>query len=161
MYNENIVFKLTKGVGQFSIFIKNDGIISGGWPEKRPIKITNVEILNPQKVVRFTFEDGKQIKTICDDADNFSLNDAIYVALAKYISEGNLTGDGVWNLAQELKYYKIAQKIVTKTIKLFFKQEKERIIEQARKEEEKRAAAHRREKKIEYKKRKALRAKTR
>ena len=161
MYNENIIFKLTKSTGQFKLIIKNDGTISGDWSEKHPIKITNVEILNPQKVVRFTFENGKQIETICDDTDNFSLNDAIYVALAKYISEGDLTGDGVWNLAQELKYYKIAQKIATKTIKLFFKQKKERIAEQARKEEEKQVAAHRREKKIEYKKRKALRAKTR
>ena len=158
MYNEAIIRKLTYGDGQFYLFVSSEGGVEYRHKNEHPIKIIKIEVLKPEKVVRFTFEDNTQIKTICDDKDTFSLTDACYVALAKYISKKNLTSDGVWYFAQELKYYKIAQKIVAKTIKTYFKQLAELKLAETKKEQERIAAIHHREKKAAYKKRRKERA---
>lgn len=117
------------------------------------IDFSSIEELCPNKVMKFTFKNGTSIKTICSAEDTFSLQDAFYIALAKYLNNNNLTPEGVSKFAEELKCYKAANKIVNRGMRLYKRQiqDKERI--KAELAEEKAATARKREKKIRYKKR--------
>lgn len=53
-----------------------------------PFKITNVEILAPEKVVRCTFSDGDTQKAVCCDEDTFSLEAGISVCITKHLIGG-------------------------------------------------------------------------
>ena len=89
-----------------------------------PPKITNVEILNPNKVVRFTFENKKQIKTICSEKDSFDFEQAFYIAYAKFFFAKNVTSEGIEFYANELRFRKAIIKEVNRGLKLYKRNEK-------------------------------------
>lgn len=123
--------------------------------EKRPpVRFAKVEMLAPNKVMRFTFNKGGVIKTICKDGDTFTIETAFYVALAKYLSYGALTPDGISAFAEELKYYKQANKIVEAGIKTYERSVKAAEKAAAAEKEAKLIKERQRAKKIRYKERK-------
>lgn len=126
-------------------------------------KITKVEMLAKNKVMRFTFNENNIfshpkeklviIKTVCKPEDTFSIETACYVAIAKYISRGELTPEGISAFADNLKFYKRANKIVAAAVKLYNKSVKEAEKAAALKEELKLVKERQRAKKIRYKER--------
>lgn len=126
-------------------------------------RITKVEMLAKNKVMRFTFddttfldEDNKLfiVKTVCKPEDTFSIETACYVAIAKYISRGELTPEGISAFADNLRLYKQANKIVAAAVKLYNKSVKEAEKAAALKEELKLVKERQRAKKIRYKEKK-------
>lgn len=111
-------------------------------------------MLAPNKVMRFTFNRGRIIKTVCKDGDTFSIETAFYVALAKYLSYGSLTPEGISTFAEELRYYKQANKIVEAGIKTYKRSVKEAEKRAAAEKEVKLIKERQRAKKIRYKERK-------
>ena len=106
-------------------------------------EIVKIEILVPNKVLRFTFKYGTQIKTICNDEDVFDFDFAIYLAYSKLINSDKFTKEGVEYKAHEMKYQKRWVKKLKEAKKLFKEQETERIKKE--KEEKERAAARKRQ----------------
>ena len=108
----------------------------------------------PNKVYGFTFQNGQEIKTVCDEEDEFNLEFAFYLAIAKKNYGKMYTIKGIMNKAEELSTIKYYNKIVKKGMKLFTKQQEEKI--KAREEEEIKKAQHQKyiEKKIKQKERK-------
>ena len=106
-------------------------------------EIVKIEVLVPNKVLRFTFKNGTQIKTICNDEDVFDFDFAIYLAYSKLINSDKFTKEGVEYKAHEMKYQKRWVKKVKEAKKLFREQETERIKKE--KEEKERAAARKRQ----------------
>lgn len=105
--------------------------------------ITKIEVLVPNKVLRFTFQHGTQIKTVCNDEDTFDFEFAIYLAFAKLFYGQSYTREGIEHKARSMKYLKYWVKKVKETIKTYKKQEKERIRKEQ--EEKERAAARKRQ----------------
>ena len=106
-------------------------------------EIVKIEILVPNKVLRFTFKYGTQIKTICNDEDVFDFDFAIYLAYSKLINSNKFTKEGIEHMAHEMTYQKKWVKKVKEAKKLFKQQETERIKQE--KEEKERAAARKRQ----------------
>lgn len=106
-------------------------------------EIVKIEILVPNKVLRFTFKFGTQIKTICNEEDAFDFDFAIYLAYSKLINSNRFTKEGVEHKAHEMKYQKYWVKKVKEAKKLFKEQEAERIKKE--REEKERAAARKRQ----------------
>ena len=77
------------------------------------------------KVYKFIFQDGTEIKTICSDNDTFSLEYAFYLALAKKLYGKEYTFDGVLKKVEELPYLKRYNKIVKDGLKFFKKKQQE------------------------------------
>lgn len=85
-------------------------------------EIKKVEILNPGKVIRFTFYDDRQVKTIRRDEDSWDFEFAFYIAYAKLLWGKYLTPEGIWQKACELKGQKLYVKLVEKAIRRFNKE---------------------------------------
>lgn len=105
--------------------------------------LTKVEMLVPNKVMRFTFSDGTQIKTICHDEDMFDLRYAFLLAFAKRYFKGLYTREGFEKYAHYMGLIKYWDRKAKEGIQLFKKQEKERTLKL--KEEKERAAARKRQ----------------
>lgn len=135
-YNDSGVFvKLENGytwnIGteiQFEILQKGDNGMNYD-------KITDVDIIVPNKVVEVTFAYGDKQKAVCQEPDVFSLEQAISICLTKHL----LGGTSAYNktIKNGIKVYEEKLKI-----ELEVKAEEERI-------------AKRRAKKVDYMKRKA------
>ena len=82
-------------------------------------EIRRVEVLNPKKVLRFTFADGTQVKTIRRDEDSWDFEFAFYIAYAKLLWGKYLNPEGIWQKACELKGQKLYVKLVEKAIRRF------------------------------------------
>ena len=82
-------------------------------------EIEKVEILNPGKVIRFTFYDERQVKTIRRDEDSWDFEFAFYIAYAKLLWGKYLNAEGTWQKACELKGQKLYVKLVEKAIRRF------------------------------------------
>jgi len=106
-------------------------------------EIIKIEVLVPNKVLRFTFKYGTQIKTVCNDEDTFDFDFAIYLAYSKLINKDLCTKEGIENQAHEMKYWKHWVKKVKEAKKLFKQQETEKIKKE--KEEKERATARKRQ----------------
>lgn len=108
----------------------------------------------PNKVYGFTFNNGQEIKTVCDEEDEFNLDFAFYLAIAKKNYGKMYTIKGIMNKAEELSTIKYYNKIVKKGMKLFTKQQEEKI--KAKEHEEAKRYQHQKyiEKKIRQKERK-------
>ncbi len=122
--------------------------------KEKEIMFKKVEEIVPEKVYRFTFNDGKIIKTVRSDLDIFDLEYTFYLALAKKLYAPTFTFEGVINKSYELQYEKKYKKIVKQGIKLL----KEYQENKAKKEEEK-AIKERRHKKLVEKKKAARKRK--
>lgn len=118
-----------------------------------PIAPLSIEILNPNKVVRFTGPASKQtIKTICSEDDVFDLEFACYLAYAKFYFNQILTNEGLEKCAKFLTYFKPFNKAVEKSIKLYKKELKEKEKLEKREKELKEIKARKRAKRLERKK---------
>lgn len=126
--------------------------------KQKPITFKKIEILNPNKVIRFTFNDNTVIKTICLNGDSFDFEYAFYLAIAKKLYSKELTIEGIEAKAKELSYTKEYVKIVEKGLKLYKNQikEEEKRIKQ---EEEQKAIKARQEEKKRNRKKKIREAK--
>lgn len=82
-------------------------------------EIEKVEILNPGKVIRFTFYDKSYVKTIRRDEDSWDFEFAFYIAYAKLLWGKYLNPEGIWQKACELKGQKLYVKLVEKAIRRF------------------------------------------
>ena len=110
---------------------KSDMIIT---PKEKNV-ITKVEILCPNKVLRFTFDDKTIIKTICTEDDEFDFRFAFFIAFAKKLYKNTYTSEGIFQKAKELQYTKEYVKKVDKAIKTFEREQKEKeLIKQKEKE---------------------------
>lgn len=116
-------------------------------------KITDVNIIVPNKVVEVTFVDGDKQKAVCQEPDVFSLEQAISICLTKHM----LGGTGAYNKAVKngVKVYKENQKEMCR-----IKAEEELLAKRRAKRAEymKRRANRRREEQIEIQKEAYIRA---
>lgn len=98
--------------------------------------IKKVEILKPNKVIRFTFypvsflmfaDEAKEkiIKTVCLDEDTFDFEFSFYLAYAKYMYGDILTPHGIEKKAREFMDNKNMIKLVKKGMKVYRDQVKE------------------------------------
>lgn len=89
-------------------------------------KVKRIEILNPEKVLRFTFCDGTQIKTICSKEDKFDPELACYIAYAKMLNKRRFrkayNAEGIVNLATQLRFEKCYEKLVNKAMKIYVRE---------------------------------------
>ena len=115
----------------------------GSLQDRNHPEIVKIEILVPNKVLRFTFKYGTQIKTVCNDEDTFDFDFAIYLAYSKLVNRDLCTKEGIEEEAHQMKYWKHWVKKVKEAKKLFKQQEIERIKKE--KEEKERAAARKRQ----------------
>ena len=122
----------------------------------------DVKELKANKVMQFTFEhpfDSTNkiiIKTICNENDTFSLEESFYIALAKFLSHKTLTPEGISLFAKELHYYKEANKIVKRGMRLYEHKIQEQKKKELEEKEKKAIRARKIEKKKRYKERKML-----
>lgn len=110
--------------------------------------ITKVEILKPEKVLRFTFSDNTIIKTVCVDNDAFDFKFAFFLAYAKYFWKNVLTIEGIENKAQDFTNIKFFNSLVKKGMKVYFNQKKEEERKEKEEVERKKIRANRIAKKI-------------
>ena len=110
--------------------------------------IIKIEVLNPEKVMRFTFSDETIIKTVCGKDDTFNFEFSFYLACAKYLYSNSITPQGIEVKAKELMYNKGINKIVKKGMKVFQEQEKQKEKEAKEKAEREAARKNKIAKKI-------------
>ena len=67
-----------------TILIENDKISKLFYP-----KVTDLNIIVPNKVVEVTFDDGTKEKSVCREPDTFSLESAISICISKKIMGGS------------------------------------------------------------------------
>jgi len=91
----------------------------------------------PGKVYEFEFWDGKHIKTICQEGDEFDFDYAFYLAAAKHMWGRELTLEGVLNKADELRTIKKWVKRVKVAKRRFFKNQEAELKAKERKEQAK------------------------
>lgn len=94
--------------------------------EKAGYYFTDVKEYVPNKVYGFTIRFyssyspyEKEIKTVCDESDTFSLKKAFFIALAKYEYKSSLTPEGIVKQAEIMQYNRTLIKTVENGIKLF------------------------------------------
>lgn len=118
-------------------------------------RISDVRIIVPNKVVEVTFVDGDKQKSVCQEPDVFSLEQAISICLTKHL----LGGTSAYNKAVKsgIKVYEEKQKA-----ECIAKAEEERIAKRRVKRDAymKRRAEKRREEQIEIQKEAYVRAMT-
>ena len=115
--------------------------------EKNKIpEIIKVEVLCPNKVMRFTFDDKTKIKTICLEEDTFDFRFAFFIAYAKKDYAKKYFPAGIFKMAEDLSYQKEYNKKVDKAIKMYEKELKEKQKEEEAKAEAKRIEKNRLEK---------------
>lgn len=94
------------------------------------VKIKNVEVLIPNKVVKVTFNDNTFEKSICHPDDKFDMNVAIGICLAKHLCGGSNKYNNIVN--KGIKFYNDKCKAEEEA-----KKEKERIEAKRKKKHEK------------------------
>lgn len=119
--------------------------------------ITNIKILNPNKVVGITFDNKKKIKTICDDRDIFSLEYACFLAYAKLLYSDEYTHEGILNKAEELQTKKLFVRLVKLGINKY-KSEEQARLKKEKKEAEEKAIKIRKKEKAELKRKRSQEA---
>ena len=94
--------------------------------EKAGYYFTDVKEYVPNKVYGFTIRFyssyspyEKEIKTVCDESDTFSLEKAFFIALAKYEYKSSLTPEGIVKQAEMMQYNRAYIKTVENGMKLF------------------------------------------
>ena len=129
--------------------------------------IKKVEILKPNKVIRFTFypkvsflmfaDEAKEkvIKTVCLDEDTFDFEFSFYLAYAKYMYGDILTPHGIEKKAREFMDSKDMIKLVKKGMKVY----RDQVKEEERIAKEKKVKESARLNKIAKKKAKKAKAK--
>lgn len=116
-------------------------------------KITDIEIIVPDKVVKVFFEDGTDMKMVCHEEDTFDLRRCLFIAIAKKLYKDRYTWEGIEHKATELSYLKSATKVVDKALKDYNNKIKEAEKEAKKIADKKRAAENQKRKHAEYVKR--------
>ena len=116
-------------------------------------KITDIEIIVPDKVVKVFFEDGTDMKMVCHEEDTFNLRKCLFIAIAKKLYKDRYTWEGIEHKATELSYLKSATKVVDKALKDYNNKIKEAEKEAKKIADKKRAAENQKRKHAEYVKR--------
>lgn len=116
-------------------------------------KITDIEIIVPDKVVKLFFEDGTDMKMVCHEDDTFDLRRCLFIAIAKKLYKERYTWEGIEHKATELSYLKSATKVVDKALKDYNNKIKEAEKEAKKIADKKRAAENQKRKHAEYVKR--------
>ena len=84
---------------------------------------TDIKEYVPNKVYEFTittqYSHAKKIKTVCDENDEFSLEKAFFIALAKYYYQKALTPEGIVKQAETMMCTYTYIKTVRDGMKLF------------------------------------------
>lgn len=84
---------------------------------------TDIKEYVPNKVYEFTittnYSSSKKIKTVCDENDEFSLEKAFFIALAKYYYQKALTPEGIVKQAETMMCTYTYIKTVRDGMKLF------------------------------------------
>lgn len=103
------------------------------WSEKDYMKIKDINVIVPNKVVEVIFIDGTKEKSVCQEPDVFSMETAIAICISKKI----MGGSGAYNNAikQGVKVYE------------------EKLRKEAEEKAEQKRIEKRREKRLAYKKR--------
>lgn len=109
------------------------------------MKIKDVEIIVPNKVVKVVFEDDTFEKAICHEDDKFSLETAITICIAKHMLGGsakfnNILSKGVKLYNNKIKAEEEAKKKQERLEAKWKKQRERKMLRLAKKEEEARNA---------------------
>lgn len=131
---------------------------------EKDIRIVDVNIIVPDKVVEVTFADGTKEKSVCREPDVFSLESAISICISKKIMGGSAAynnavrrGMKVYEKRLEFeKYQKAEQERIEKKRAKRLACKKRRAVKRA--EEENQRKAREREYQIEIQKEAYLRA---
>ena len=118
-----------------------------------PYKITNIKMIVENKVVEVTFFDGIKEKMVLVEPDEFSMEDCLYIALAKKLYKNDYTFEGIEHKSKELRYMKKYVKIVNDGLKLWKQIQKK----EAEEKEIQEMIQRKRKKRAEYKIRRAER----
>lgn len=108
-------------------------------------KITDVNIIVPDKVVEVTFRDGLKEKAVCQDGDVFSLEQAITICLAKHLIGGSSKYNNTISKAVKDYEKKLRQIEADKAEKERINKKKSKRLAYRRRREEKRKEAERAE----------------
>ena len=84
---------------------------------KRESGFEKIEEVVPEKVLKVTFN-GRTCKLVCDSRDVFSLEKALYIAIAKHYWTDTCTSEGIEKKAEEIKLEKCYVNKVEKAKKL-------------------------------------------
>jgi len=142
--------------------------------EKKDYEIKKIEVLVPNKVVRVTFEKNAdysrrilglnlpdrcfkemQQKSICNEKeDEFSLRKGVLVCLAKHLYGDVIMADKIEIMAEQLDWYKVHNKKVTKAIRTYEKEQKALAEKEKREAEEKERLAKKKVKNAEKRRKK-------
>ena len=88
--------------------------------------IRSINVIVPNRVVEVEFNDyySEKVKTVCNKDDVFSLERAIYIAMAKKRFGYIYTSDGIEKKADEFKYEKLYVSRVKNALKVYECQQK-------------------------------------
>lgn len=129
------------------------------FPPSAAIRIVDVNIIKPNKVVVVTFANGKKEKLVCHKEDTFDLRKCLFIAIAKYLYKDTHTCEGIEYEANYLMYLKEFNKIVDKALKEHNNKLKMIAKEKTTEEERKRVIANKKHKHEEYLKRRETKRK--
>ena len=116
-------------------------------------RITDIDIIKPDKVVKVYFADGTNMKMVCHEEDTFDLKRCLFIAIAKKLYKERYTWEGIEHKATELSYLKSVTKVVDKALKDYNNKIKEAEKEAKEIADKKRAAENQKRKHAEYVKR--------
>jgi len=116
-------------------------------------KITDIDIIVPDKVVKVYFVDGTNMKMVCHEEDIFDLKRCLFIAIAKKLFKDRYTWEGIEHKATELSYLKSVTKVVDKALKDFNKKQEAIAKLEKNAEEEKKSRAKKKAKHDAYLKR--------
>jgi len=120
-----------------------------------PERITDINIIVPNKVVEVTFADGKKEKMVCHEEDTFNLRNCLFIAIAKHLYKKDYTFEGIEWKAFELTHLKKYVKIVDSALKTYNKKQKEITKAEEDYKAEQECIERKRAKKQAYKERRA------
>lgn len=135
---ETLTYRRPEDIG--CLFFSNGSYIETIQPNKIPTvilspksidpdEISYFDIVVPVKVLKVYFADGKYIKVVCHQQDDFSIKRGLFIALAKKKYGKEYTVDGIEYMATQLSYLKKYDKMVDKVIKAQEREEKQKTKE--------------------------------
>lgn len=118
------MFEVDNRIHNCEFYINGNGIVFGNGVNISD-KITDIDIIVPNKIVEVTFADGKKEKMICHEEDTFNLRNCLFIAIAKHLYKKDYTFEGIEWKAFELMHLKKYVKIVDSALKAFEKKQKD------------------------------------
>lgn len=131
------MFEIDNSIHNCELYINRNGIVFENSIYISD-KITDINIIVPNKVVEVTFADRKKEKMVCHEEDTFNLRNCLFIAIAKHLYKKDYTFEGIEWKAFELTRLKKYVKIVDSALKAYEKKQKDiaRIEEESKAEQE-------------------------